>query len=814
MPRSAISRPYAAIESIEPRLLMAAFTVTSVDDSGPGTLRQAILDANTAAGADEVRFNIPGEAGATRTVQPVSPLPLITDRVVLNGRSQPGSGPTDYPIHLDGALAGANANGLKLTTSDSHITGFRIGGFGGHGIMFEGGGNHQVYGNIIGADVVGNVTRPGNGGAGVYALDSAFNQIGGDVTEFHRLNVIAGNGQFGVQLVGTQTRHNHVQMNFIGATIEGTALGNQLGGIQISQAEGNTVGIGFGSSLGTVISGNNGPGVVISGEGADSNLVLAANIGFNYISDLSSPSSSASVIANAGPGVRIEGGAADNQVLVNKIGGNAGGGVVIVDEDSSGNIISGNLIGIDYSQTVPVGNGPAGAGVVLRAPRNQVGGNPADFASPHNVIAFNAGGGVIIQGNATPGSTPPAGNIIRGNSIFSNGGLGIDLRNDGVTPNDPLDPDRGPNNLQNFPVLTSAGRATFTQPFPAPLGLGTRVRGTLNSTPNTTFRLQFYSGPADASGSAEGKTYLGTFDVTTDAAGNASFDQVLQHTAQPYERGPAPAGEVVTATATAPDGSTSEFSNAALVPGVVDRHLFYNGSSYDGGNSAATPEDDNAIAPDMGEVLPLGFAGLNGVSRYYKGINGVMIDLAGRPAGAVLTAADFDVKVLAAGVARPEYTESWPAGPAPSQVVVRPGAGTGGTDRVTLIFADGAIKNTWVRIEVKPNERTGLTAPDVFFYGSLSGETSGSGQRNSETINALDLTAMKRAITVVGSRPVAITETYDHNRDGRVNALDLAVIKRNLNATIPFFTPRLPEPPFPSPAAGARLEAPASDLLR
>ena len=813
MRRSATSRPYAAIESVEPRLLMAVFTVTSTDDSGPGTLRQAILDANTAAGADEVRFNIPGEVGATRTIRPASPLPLITDRVVINGRSQPGSGPTDHPIHLDGSLAGANANGLKLTTSDSHITGFRIGGFGGHGIMLEEGGNHQVYGNIIGADVVGNVTRPGNGGSGVYVLNSAFNQIGGDVTEFHRLNIIAGNGQFGVQMVGTQARHNHVQMNFIGATIEGTALGNQLGGIQISQAEGNTVGIGFGSSLGTVISGNNGPGVVISGDGADGNLVVAANIGFNYISDLSSTSSSASVIANAGPGVRIDGGAANNQVLVNKIGGNGGGGVVVEDEGSTGNIISGNLIGIDYSQTVPAGNGPAG-GVVLRSSQNQVGGNPADFAFPHNVIAFNAGGGVVVQGNATPGSTPPAGNIIRGNSIYSNGGLGIDLRNDGVTPNDALDADRGPNNLQNFPVLTSAGRATFTQPFPAPLGTGTRVRGTLNSTPNTTFRLQFYSGPADASGHAEGKTYLGTFDVTTDAAGNASFDQVLQHTAQPYERGPAPAGEVVTATATAPDGSTSEFSNPAPVPGVVDRHLFYNGSSYDGGNAAATPADDNAIAPDVNEVLPLGFASLNGVSRYHKGINGIMIDLAGKPAGSVLTPDDFVVKVLPAGTFQPEYTERWPAGPAPSQVVVRPGAGTGGTDRVTLIWPDGAIRNTWVRIEVRPNERTGLTVPDVFFYGSLAGESSGSGQRNSETVNALDLTAMKRAVTVVGARPVAITETADHNRDGRVNALDLAVVKRNLNATIQYFTPRLPEPPFPSASAGARREAPATDLLR
>src|SRR5262249_15625033 len=129
------------------------------------------------------------------------------------------------------------------------------------------------------------------------------------------------------------------------------------------------------------------------------------------------------------------------------------------------------------------------------------------------------------------------------NSIFSNGGLGIDLGDDGRTANDLGDPDSGANNLQNFPVLTKASLE----------GSIVIVEGKLNSTPNTFFTLEFFGN--DASSPDEGKTYLGSIGVFTDADGNATFTVAFS----------AGFGDYVTATATDPDHNTSEFSDPAQV---------------------------------------------------------------------------------------------------------------------------------------------------------------------------------------------------------------------------------------------------------
>ncbi len=121
--------------------------------------------------------------------------------------------------------------------------------------------------------------------------------------------------------------------------------------------------------------------------------------------------------------------------------------------------------------------------------------------------------------------------------------LGIDLSGDKVTPNDPGDPDTGPNELQNFPVLTGVQAS----------GGQTRVSGTLNSIPGKTYHLDFFAGGScDPSGYGQGEQYLGSAQATTDSGGNASFQATLN--ARLTGKG------VVTATATDPDGNTSEFS--------------------------------------------------------------------------------------------------------------------------------------------------------------------------------------------------------------------------------------------------------------
>src|SRR5262249_27768630 len=141
------------------------------------------------------------------------------------------------------------------------------------------------------------------------------------------------------------------------------------------------------------------------------------------------------------------------------------------------------------------------------------------------------------------------GNLVLGNAIFANGGLGIDINNDGPTANDALDADNGPNSQQNYPVLTSVLTGAG----------GTTIQGTLHSTPNTAFRIElFVSDMADPTGFGEGQTYLGFVIAATDAQGNASF------TCQ--TPGAVSVGKFVSATATdlLPD-NTSEFSLAKAV---------------------------------------------------------------------------------------------------------------------------------------------------------------------------------------------------------------------------------------------------------
>ena len=150
-------------------------------------------------------------------------------------------------------------------------------------------------------------------------------------------------------------------------------------------------------------------------------------------------------------------------------------------------------------------------------------------------------------------------NPILSNTIFSNGNLGIDLAPNfgpptpgGITPNDPGDADIGPNNYQNFPVLTSASVN----------GTNTSVLGTLNSTANTTFRIEFFANSAaDPSGNGEGQRFIGFANVTTDTSGNAT----LSATNLPA----VDSGSFITATATDPNGNTSEFSNVAPLVGIT-----------------------------------------------------------------------------------------------------------------------------------------------------------------------------------------------------------------------------------------------------
>jgi hypothetical protein len=166
-----------------------------------------------------------------------------------------------------------------------------------------------------------------------------------------------------------------------------------------------------------------------------------------------------------------------------------------------------------------------------------------------------AGGGNLIAGNTGPGIwiIHPADTVtIRGNAIYENGGLGIKLGNaSGIFPfpNDADDSDGGPNELQNFPILSGVQAVT------APTGDSTHIQGILHSTPSTTFDIDFYENPACSNFPREfieGKTYIGSGQTTTNASGTGVIDVTLPVTVEPGAR--------ISATATDPSGRTSEFS--------------------------------------------------------------------------------------------------------------------------------------------------------------------------------------------------------------------------------------------------------------
>ena len=421
---------------------------------------------------------------------------------------------------------------------------------------------NKVQGNFIGVEPTGTVAH-GVHDSGV-ATENESNDVIGGVNAADR-NVISGNDQDGVAFgydSGQGGSGHTVQGNFIGTNAAGTgALPGGQNGVDLPQIASNVTIGGTTAEARNILSGNFGRGVVLShgilNPNVTANLVEGNFIGTDVTGTVA--------LGNGSEGVGI--GGFSNTIggtaagAGNVISGNAGAGINIL--SASGNVIEGNLIGTDLTGANDIGN--QGDGVHIGASNITVGGTTAGAG---NIIAFN-GKGLFV--GAGVGVESGAHNAIIGNSIFSNTtktaskGLGIDLGMsgalDGVTPNDHCDPDTGStvaNELQNFPVLTAV----------MPAGGTTTIEGTLDSDPNTTFRLDFYASAAcDPSNFGEGQTFIGSAMVKTSVMGampecTADFTGmnaiVLSATVS--------AGQFITATATDPNNNTSEFSQCLEVP--------------------------------------------------------------------------------------------------------------------------------------------------------------------------------------------------------------------------------------------------------
>jgi hypothetical protein len=507
----------------------ATFIVTTTNDSGPGSLRQAITDANGHAGTDIIVFNITNvTASPVKTITVSSALSGIVDPVIIDGYTQPGSSSNTLANADDAKLlveiSGAPTTGAGLLInslgSGSTIRGLVINGFNDGIDLFA--GNCVIEGNFLGTDPTGTLART-NFGHGIQ-ISGDNNRIGG--TNSAARNILSGNTLMGI-FAGSSSS-NLIQGNFIGADATGTnGLGNGSEGIRITGggATGNLIG-GATVAARNIVSSNVADGISIT-FGPFGNVVRG-----NYVG---TDASGTRRLGNH-DGIQISGNGS-NAVIANVVCGNWQHGVIVDGELEIHSVVQGNLIGVDATGTNALGNVYDGVAIGT-ASGTTVGGTNAGLK---NIIAHNGAIGVDVYYNVA------INNAILGNAIFDNGALGIDLQAaGGFTANDLGDTDEGPNHLQNFPVLTGAARFE---------GL-VSVSGTLNSSNNASFRLEFFGNAScDSSGHGEGERFLTFTNVVTDGSGNASFTLTFPDASSSY----------ITATATDVNGNTSEFSACAPV---------------------------------------------------------------------------------------------------------------------------------------------------------------------------------------------------------------------------------------------------------
>lgn len=645
----------------------ATYTVTNTNDSGAGSLRQAIISANGDSGLDSLTFTV---GSGLIVIIPTSPLPAITSPLNLDATTQPGF--SNKPIvELRGSGAGSNARGLYITNSGSGSTirGLIINSYSAQGIFIDT-SNVNIKGNYIGTNAAGTAPAPNlGGGIGIFSgtsLANANNNTIGGTTAADR-NLISGNNENGIVVNaqnGGHTQNNLIVGNYVGTNIDGTsAIPNAADGILINDAgsgtaSNNTVGGTTGTTPDgpctgacNLVSGNGYNGIGVWHAGAPNNTIIGnfvgvtaagswvirnANIGveINESADNivgGTTANSRNILSgNAGAGVFITGASSHgNQVLGNYIGvdstgtyslnnlivgvgigyspgiqpahhntigsstgkttgvcdggcniisGNAANGILL--SSSEGNTIAANHIGVNKQNSAFVGNIGDGVGLV-DSPNNMIGG---DSVSDGNIINGNGDNGVILTGNST-GSRIGSNSIwanrgngillangvsisILQNSITANNKLGIDIGQNHITYNDLNDEDSGVNNQQNFPEIYAVKT----------INGGSYISGTLNSRPNTSYRLEFFQSDGCNAGKpnnyGEGQNYLGNTTLTTDQYGNKVY------TFTPPS--PLTGNKYITATATRMIGSipaeTSEFSICRLVN--TSRPAFTNGANW------------------------------------------------------------------------------------------------------------------------------------------------------------------------------------------------------------------------------------------
>ncbi len=532
------------IEALEDRTLLAVISVSNTNASGVGSLAQAIVDANNRAGLDSIVFNIPasdsrhqyyrddGVAGQVTSAN-VSTTIATDDSAIL------GLDP-DWP-HSWFSIAPSTA--LPDITDGVLIDGYTQGQ-----ITPSAGDDAQANTNSVTSKL----------GLNSILRIEVTGQDAGDVSKgmFHLLS--SGNTIRGLVVNRTQGPKIQWQFESGGNSVAGNFIGTDVSGSRsFPQGSDGLIGLGsVASQIGGIepaarnlISGNTGARFGIAGVFSRGPDRIQGNLIGTDRSGTRALPNARGLYSSAGAGTLVGGTELD---AANVISGNQIGlepGINVGDQKKTGNVIQNNFIGTDVTGKLPIGNGE---GILACVNTTIVG----------NTIAYNRVG-VRVTCDGT---------VISRNSIHSSVDVGIDLGYDSITLNDvppqsvPPDQDAGANGLQNFPILTEV---SDLQP-------GTRIRGTLSSVPNSKFRLEFFANseriedtngfgdsPAQPGEFGEGRTFIGSHEVTTDASGFVSFTADFSSL---------PEGQaLVTSTATditpingAPRNNTSEFSR--IVP--------------------------------------------------------------------------------------------------------------------------------------------------------------------------------------------------------------------------------------------------------
>jgi parallel beta-helix repeat protein len=558
-------------EQLETRTLLAAvFTVTNtsdVDDGGPGTdanvsLREAIRNANVPGGPDIINFNIPtsdpGHNGEWWTIRLNSALPTLTDSdTTINGFSQPEAGSDVGPnVNLVGTGGTVGVDNVvfpqfeqpeiaidgNASDLDPNLRAIVIAGNASN-ILIKGMAIYDV-GRPLGMADDFDVAIRGEGGSGTNRVVESM--LVGLLPDGSDPGPLERNRGFGVrQASGGQLT---VTKSYVGF--------NGRGGLD-GEANTSRVTFTYNEVFESGWASGDHDGIDVNGVNSSARYNLSRN-----------NTNSSMVLPTGGSGSGIE------------LGSQAAG--------TGGNFVENNTV---------FGNLSAGISVRAGASFNTI---------SKNVIFDNQVGISVNEENRLTHR-----NQISENSIYMNFGLGIDLQHklpggflpgqwvgspDGgndtpLTGQDHCDPDTGSNDLQNYPILNSVLVS----------GGSTTISGTLDSEPNTTYTIEFFSTPDGTLftlGDREGKDFIGSIQVTTGITGNtgdpctAAFNHIFNTTVSD--------DDVITATATKftdanTPWSTSEFSPS--LPVVTLQEKVTGGGWYNQpitGTPTPTLQDDRA----------------------------------------------------------------------------------------------------------------------------------------------------------------------------------------------------------------------------